>query len=259
MANEGRDMTRIRMLLPLFFAVGAVTQAKAVDCQYRATTPTLSDQSIIMLQCDSSGRLSSAIIGGAFGTTADAAYAGSGAATLISIEKGIYNAVSASIPAGTAIIGKVGIDQTTPGTTNGVQDAATGATASAVPTKAMYQGVVSSGNLVGLIQADASAVISVAAATTTQLVALSASKKIYVTSFDIIAGGTGNIKFVYGTGAACGTGTTDLTGNYNLTAQNGLWKGSGLGPVLVVPASQALCVTTSAAVQMSGSISYTQF
>jgi len=54
------------------------------------------------------------------GTKADAAYAGSGSATVVSILKGIYNALVAALPAGSNIIGKVGIDQTTPGTTNGV-------------------------------------------------------------------------------------------------------------------------------------------
>lgn len=167
--------------------------------------------------------------------------------------------VNAALPAGTALIGKVGIDQTTPGTTNGTQDAATGSTGSAVPSKAIYVGANSAANLTGLIQASSSAAISVSTATTTQLVALSGSTKIYVTSFDVIAAGTGNIKFVYGTGSSCGTGTTDLTGNYNLTAQAGIAKGSGLGPVLVVPAGNALCVTTSAAVGMYGSVAYTQF
>lgn len=122
-------------------------------------------------------------------------------------------------------------------------------------------------NSIGVVGADpskggatpASVAINVSTATTTQLVALSGSTKIYVTSFDVIAGGTGNITFVYGTGASCGTGTTSLTGAYNLTAQAGIAKGSGVGAVLVVPAGKALCVTTSAAVQMSGSVSYQQF
>lgn len=116
-----------------------------------------------------------------------------------------------------------------------------------------------SAGAISIVQADASAAINVSTATTTQLVALSSGKKIYVTSLDVIAGGTGNITFVYGTGTACGTGTTSLTGAYNLTAQAGIAKGNGLGPVLVVPASNALCVTTSAAVQMSGSVAYAQF
>lgn len=133
------------------------------------------------------------------------------------------------------------------------------ATGSAVPTGATLAGARSGANLVAIIQGDTTAKIDVSTATTTQLVALSGSTKVYVTSLSIIAAGTGNIKFVYGTGSSCGTGTTDLTANYNLTAQSGLALGAGLGPVLVVPASQALCVTTSAAVQMSGHVTYTQF
>lgn len=150
------------------------------------------------------------------------------------------------------------------GTTTGTMvqcalDNTNGSTGSTAPTRATLAGAQSGANMVSLIQANASAAISVSTATTTQIVALSSSLKIYVTSFDVIAGGTGNITFVYGTGSNCGTGTTSLTGAYNLTAQAGIAKGNGLGPVLVVPASNALCVTTSAAVQMSGSVAYTQF
>jgi hypothetical protein len=105
----------------------------------------------------------------------------------------------------------------------------------------------------------ASVAINVSTATTTQLVAISGSTAIYVTSFDVIAGGTGNITFEYGTGTNCGTGTTALTGAYPLTAQAGISKGSGVGTILKVPAGNALCVLTSAAVQMSGSVSYQQF
>lgn len=56
------------------------------------------------------------------GAKADAAYAGSGAASVIAALKGLYAAMVAATPAGSAIIGKVGIDQTTPGVTNAVSD-----------------------------------------------------------------------------------------------------------------------------------------
>jgi len=165
--------------------------------------------------------------------------------------------VAAAVPAGTNIIGKVGIDQTTPGTTNGVQvNAALPAGTNTLGATYSFQN--GSGNVLPPA-ADSSAAINVSTATTTQIVALASSKKIYVSAFDVIAGGTGNITFVYGTGSNCGTGTTSLTGAYNLTAQAGISKGNGLGAVLVVPASNALCVTTSAAVQMSGSVAYSQF
>jgi len=107
-------------------------------------------------------------------------------------------------------------------------------------------------------QTGESVAINVSTATTTELVPAVAGLKIFVTHFDVIAGGTGTIKFVYGTGTNCGTGTTDKTGAYPLTAQAGLSAGSGLGAVMVIPAGKALCVTTSAAVQMSGAVAYAQ-
>lgn len=158
------------------------------------------------------------------GTTADAVCSSAtGTCTLASLIKYLNNAAGSATPAGTNTIGNVGSD---PSSGKGTP---------------------------------ASAAINVSTATTTQLVALSGTTKIYVTSYDVIAGGTGNITFVYGTGASCGTGTTSLTGAYNLAAQAGIAKGNGLGAVLIVPAGNALCVTTSAAVQMSGSVSYQQF
>ena len=107
--------------------------------------------------------------------------------------------------------------------------------------------------------ATASAAINISTSTTTQLVALAAAQAIYVTHFDVIAGGTGTIQFVYGTGANCGTGQAVLTGAYPLTAQVGIVAGVGLGAVLVVPAGNALCAVTVGAVQYSGAVSYGQF
>lgn len=109
------------------------------------------------------------------------------------------------------------------------------------------------------IQASSSVPINISGATTTQLIALSSAKAIFVTSWDVMAGGTGNITLEYGTGASCGTGTTTLTGAYPLVAQAGIAKGNGMGPILVVPPGNALCALTSAAVQYSGSVSYVQF
>lgn len=135
----------------------------------------------------------------------------------------------------------------------------TAATGSAVPSTAIYAGANSSGNLVGLIQADTSAKVSISTNTITQVVALSSGKKIYVGSFNLHSAGTTTSKWVYGTGSNCGTGTTDLTDLYDFTASDGMAVGSGLGPVLVVPASNALCISNSAAVHVGGSVAYTQF
>ena len=120
-------------------------------------------------------------------------------------------------------------------------------------------GANTGGSLTSIIQAGASVPINISAATTTQLVPAVSSKTIYVTAWDVIAAGTTNFTFEYGTGSNCAGGTTALTGAYSLVAQFGATKGSGLGPVLVVPAGNALCALNSAAVQVSGSVAYTQF
>lgn len=101
--------------------------------------------------------------------------------------------------------------------------------------------------------------INVATATTTQLVAGAVGRSIYVTQWNAISAGTGNITFEYGTGTNCGTGTTILTGAYNLGAQVGAVVGVGNGAVLVVPPGNSLCILTTAAVQISGSLAYAIF
>ena len=114
-------------------------------------------------------------------------------------------------------------------------------------------------NCVPAVQASNSVAINTAAASTVQIVALSSGKNIFVTSWNVIAAGTTNFTLVYGTGTNCGTGTTALTGAYPLIAQAGISVGHGAGVVLVVPRGNALCVTNSAAIQASGSVSYAQF
>lgn len=129
----------------------------------------------------------------------------------------------------------------------------------AVPTRLVAMGARIGANADAVAQGAATVAINVSSATTTQIVGLSGSTKIYVTGLTVIAGGTGNITLVYGTGTNCGTGTTSLSGAMPLVANSGLSIGGGLGAVLMVPAGQALCVTTSAAVQYSGFVTYAQF
>jgi fibronectin-binding autotransporter adhesin len=164
------------------------------------------------------------------------------------------NVLSSALPSGAATAANQEV--TAAGTTATSAQAVQGVTGGVpMPANAANTG----GSLTTIVQAGASVPISVSTATTTQLVAAVTGKAIYVTAWDVIAAGTGSIMLEYGTGANCGTGTTALTGAYSLTAQVGIAKGNGLGPVLVAPAGNALCTSTSAAVQMSGSVSYTQF
>ncbi len=115
------------------------------------------------------------------------------------------------------------------------------------------------GNCVDAIQASSSKAISQASASTVEIIPLVSTKSIYITSFDFMSSGTLNATLVYGTGTNCGTGTTALTGAYPLIAQAGISKGNGLGIILVVPVSNAVCLTASGSSQVSGSISYAQF
>jgi hypothetical protein len=107
-------------------------------------------------------------------------------------------------------------------------------------------------------QADLSAPINLSTAATIQVIAAIPGQALYLTSWDAIAGGTTNLTWEFGTGTLCGTGTTVLTGAYPLTAQQGLAKGGGIGAVFVVPPGNALCAVNSAAIQVSGSVSYAQ-
>lgn len=111
--------------------------------------------------------------------------------------------------------------------------------------------------------AGAQAPIAVSTATTTELVpkptALSPGgglAAVYVMGHEVVAAGTGNIQFVYGTGTACATGQVPITGAYTLTAQARIHGGGGYGPEWVLPPGNALCVVTSAAVGMNGFVSY---
>lgn len=134
---------------------------------------------------------------------------------------------------------------------------ATFAQAQPAPTQLCY--TTNGSNCSRSVQASQSAAINISTATTTQLVALQTNQTLYITSWDVMAGGTSNFTLEYGTGTTCGTGTTILTGAYPLIAQAGISKGNGLGPVLIVPPGNALCALTSGNVQHSGSVSYVQF
>lgn len=204
-----------------------------------------------------------------------------------------------TLHAGANIVGKVGIDQTTPGTTNGVQvnnfpgtqpvscataatcpvnasqvggpwtttDAADGSTGSAVPSKGIYVGGNGSGNLTGIISCDNSAAVSMSTATTTQIVAISGTAgRTYICSINLVAAAADNVALISGSGTNCASnvaglagGTTAATG-WNFAANGGLTQGSGLGMIYkTVTTNNEICLVTSAATQLSGTITYTQF
>src|SRR5580704_6040460 len=84
---------------------------------------------------------------------------------------------------------------------------------------------------------------------TTQLVALSAGKTVYVCGYNFTETNVAQtIVFEYGTGASCGTGTTALTGAFTSTTANTIVVGeySG-GTIFAAPTGNALCILTTGA------------
>ncbi len=138
------------------------------------------------------------------------------------------------------------------------QDAATGATGSAVPAKALLSGDKSSGNLVAHIGCDKSVLYDASTTGSTQLVALVSGQVIYVCGFVIFSGATANVDLRYGTGTACATGPTKITPAFQLTAQTGASYGNGEGVVAQTAAGNALCINSSAAVAVQALVTYTQ-
>ena len=142
----------------------------------------------------------------------------------------------------------------------------TGLSAVAVPPNATYLGAGSDNGLAagtaaltGLIVCSDSVVIDGAASGNTELVALTASETIYVCGYSVIAAGTVEFQLIYGTGTACATGETNLTGNYNLTAQAGIVDGSPFFRGMKAAVSNALCYELSGAIAVDGVVYYTKF
>jgi hypothetical protein len=150
------------------------------------------------------------------------------------------------------------------GSVGGVFDAATGA---AVPANGLYLGGNGSGNLTGIVVCDNSTAVNMVTATTTQIIAISGTAgRTYICSIDLVAAGADNVALVSGSGTNCASnlaglagGTTAATG-WNFAANGGLTKGGGLGMIYkTVTTNNEVCLVTSAAVQLSGSITWTQF
>lgn len=104
-----------------------------------------------------------------------------------------------------------------------------------------------------------SAVISVIALNTTEIVALAASKKVRVCSFVITESLSGTAKFVYGTGSNCATGTTDITAAMVLPTNGNISLSAPSGSELFATASaNALCLTAVTG-NITGFLSYAQY
>lgn len=104
-----------------------------------------------------------------------------------------------------------------------------------------------------------SAVINVAAAATTQLVALQSSQIIRVCSF-VISGDTAatTATFVYGTGSNCATGQVSLTGAMRMVDEGNISSTGMNGSLFRTIASNALCLTAATGA-VTGFVTYAQY
>lgn len=100
----------------------------------------------------------------------------------------------------------------------------------------------------------AQAVISTASSGNVELVALTAGQTIYVCDFTLVSTGTVAVQLIYGTGSACATGETNMTGAMPFVA-NGGWTHNYDGRLKTAEAN-ALCIELSAATQVDGVVTY---
>lgn len=110
--------------------------------------------------------------------------------------------------------------------------------------------------------------VSIASATTTQIVALSGTTTVYVCNWNFTINSSAttasSVAFEYGTGSSCGTGTTVLTGpmgTENAAAGAGilLVNGPSAGTSFSTPAGNALCLLTAGTtVALHGQVTFVQ-
>lgn len=150
----------------------------------------------------------------------------------------ILSAVQGSIPAGTALIGKVGL-----------QDNSGNAYFSDPCQRA----------------AKTYTPISITTATTTRIVAPSASNRTYICNIVLTSAAADNIGIVEGTGGTCGSGTAGVIGGTtaangpNFAANGGVALGNGGFSIAATAGTNVdLCLITSAATPLAGHITWVQ-
>lgn len=93
----------------------------------------------------------------------------------------------------------------------------------------------------------------------TKLVTGSATQRIYICGFAMMAGGTAGVSLVTGTGTNCGTGQAAITPAYPLVAQSVLVDSSSAWRGLTAAPGLDLCIKTSAGVAVQALIYYSQY
>lgn len=143
-----------------------------------------------------------------------------------------------------------------------------GATGAAPPANANYVAGLSSGAtggfLTGITICDSHFPVDIVTATTTLAVTGVSGRHVRICGLSLLTAGANNVAFIAGTGATCGTSTAGMAGGttapegFNFAANGGISQGSGIGEIMRTETTgDSVCIVTSAAVQLSGNISYT--
>ena len=182
--------------------------------------------------------------------------------------------VTNPLPISASGITKVGIDQTTPGTTNAVSVAQVGASTlalGATVASASIPVVIASNQTAAdpcMFQAKTNAGFSSAAGTFALVTGVSA-KKIFVCSISLIVPSAVSVSLAEGSSSTCGTSSqaavigvaTSGTASQGmaLAANGGLTLGNGGGTVAsTATAANYLCLFQSGVAQIAGNLTYVQ-
>jgi hypothetical protein len=253
------------------------TQSTLSGCTYNAVAPTLTSGQQVGLQCDVNGKV--AISGSITATNpsvgTNAATAPTSSTQIGSVD-GSGNLQPASstnpIPVSSATLPLPSGAATSALQTTGNASLATIATNSGLPVPACSGSPCTT--IIGAVTNDPCGYLSKSGAPISltasgQLITGTAAKKTYICSIDLVSATAQNIALVEGTGSTCATnifglagGTTAATG-WNLAANGGLTKGSGVGTVYSPSAdtnatAANVCLLLSSTGQTSGQITYVQ-
>lgn len=94
---------------------------------------------------------------------------------------------------------------------------------------------------------------------TTKVITAKTGLATYITFAAISAVGANTVKFIYGTGTNCATGSTDLTAAQNINGTTTLSLGNGAAPIIIVPVSVDVCIAVTTGNATAITLSYTQF